>query len=137
MGYARNVVAYPFYLLAIFFICRRLFTAIAQQIAGDESEPSRRQRSCFGRDRRGARAIAAMTAWVASDQLSTNWSRMVPQQPMDLRGAKAEFTPDQTVWVKAMIRLSACTFAGQAPSRTNVSWLCALWRRRADSDCPR
>jgi hypothetical protein len=114
MGYARNVVAFPFYVLAlVFHLLTALFTAIAQKIAGDESEPSRRHEA-VSLVTIAVLMIAATTAWVASNPPAIDWSRLTPQQPMDYRGAKAGFTPEQTVWVKSVIRLTACTFAEKA-----------------------
>ena len=114
MGYARNVVAFPFYVLAlIFHLLTALFTAIAQKIAGDESEPSRRQEA-VSVVTIAVLMMAATTAWVASNPPATDWSRLTPQQPMDYRGAKAGFTPEQTLWVKPRIRMTACTFAEKA-----------------------
>ncbi len=114
MGYARNVVAYPFYLLAMLFhLLTALFTVIAQKIAGDESEPPRR-REAVSLAIVAVLVIAAMTAWVALNPPLVNWSRLIPQPPLDFRGAKTEFTPKQQGWVKSMIRLTACTFAEKA-----------------------
>jgi hypothetical protein len=114
MGYARNVVAFPFYLLALLFhLLTALFTVIAQKIAGDESEPARRHEA-VSLATIAVLAIATVTAWVASNPPVIDRSRLIPQQPMDYRGAKAEFAPEQTVWVKSMIRLTACTFAEKA-----------------------
>jgi hypothetical protein len=110
MGYARNIVAFPFYLLALLFhLLTALFTAIAQKIAGDESEPSRWHEAV------SLVTIAVLTtAWVASNPPLVDRSRLTPQQPIDYRGTKVEFTPEQTVWVKSTIRLTACTFAEKA-----------------------
>lgn len=114
MGYARNVVAFPFYVLAlIFHLLTALFTVIAQKIAGDESEPSRRQEA-VSLVTVAVLAIVAVPAWVASNPPAIDWSRLTPQQPMDYRSAKAGFTPEQTVWVKSVIRMTACTFAEKA-----------------------
>jgi hypothetical protein len=114
MGYARNVVAFPFYVLAlVFHLLTALFTAIAQKIAGDESEPSRRD-NAVSLASMAVLAITAATAWAATRPSLVDWSRLIPQQPSDYRSAKTEFTPDQTGWVKAMIRRTACTFAEKA-----------------------
>lgn len=114
MSYARNAVAFPFYLLALLFhLLTALFTVIAQKIAGDESEPSRRTEA-VSLATTAVLAIVAVPAWVASNPPAIDWSRLTPQQPMDYRAAKAGFTPEQTVWVKPRIRLTACTFAEKA-----------------------
>jgi hypothetical protein len=114
MGYARNVVAFPFYVLAlVFHLLTALLTAIAQKIAGDESEPSRRQEAA-SLVTVAVLAIVAVPAWVASNPPAIDWSRLTPKQPMDYRAAKAGFTPEQMVWVRSLIRLTACTFAEKA-----------------------
>lgn len=114
MGYARNILAFPFYLLAMLFhLLTALFTAIAQKIAGDESELSRRNQA-VPLATIAALAIAATTAWIASIPPTVDWSRLTPQQPMDYRGAKVSFEPGQMAWVKSTIRQTACTFAEKA-----------------------
>jgi hypothetical protein len=114
MGYARNIVAFPFYLLAmVFHLLTALFTVIAQKIAGDESEPSR-LREAVSVATIAVVAIAATTAWFASNPPEVDWSRLTPQHPMDYRGAKASFEPGQMPWVKSIIRQTACTFAEKA-----------------------
>ncbi len=114
MSYARNAVAFPFYLLALLFhLLTALFTVIAQKIAGDESEPPQRYVT-VSLVALAVLAISAVTAWVALNPPVADWSRLVPQQPVDYRGAKAEFAPEQAGWVKSVIRLTACTFAERA-----------------------
>jgi hypothetical protein len=113
MGYVRNVVALPFYLLAmVFHLLTALFTVVAQKIAGDESEPPRRQTASLVTI--AVIAIAAATAWFASISPTVDWSRLTPQAPMDYRGAKVSFEPGQMAWVKSIIRQTACTFAEKA-----------------------
>jgi hypothetical protein len=113
MGYIRNVVAFPFYLLAIVFhLLTRFFTVVAQKIAGDESEPPRRQTASLVTI--AVIAIAAVTAWFASNPPAVDWSRLTPQAPMDFRGAKASFEPGQMASVKSIIRQTACVFAEKA-----------------------
>src|ERR1700733_7570491 len=113
MGYVRNVVAFPFYLLAmVFHLLTALFTVVAQKIAGDEPEPPRRQTASLVTI--AVTAIAVATAWFASNPPAVDWSRLTPQHPMDYRGAKASFEPGQMPWVKSMIRQTACTFAEKA-----------------------
>jgi hypothetical protein len=113
MGYARNVVAYPFYLLAmVFHLLTALFTVVAQKIAGDEPEPPRRHTASLVTI--AVIAIAATTAWVASTPPAVDWSRLTPQHAMDFRGAKVSFEPKQMARVKSMVRQTACIFAEKA-----------------------
>jgi hypothetical protein len=113
MGYIRNVVAFPFYLLAmVFHLLTAFFTVVAQKIAGDEPEPPRRQTASLVTI--AVIAIAAATAWFASNPPAVDWSRLTPQHPMDYRGAKASFEPGQMPWVKSIVRQTACIFAENA-----------------------
>jgi hypothetical protein len=113
MGYIRNVVAFPLYLLAMVLdLLTAFFTAVAQKIAGDEPEPPRRQTASLVTI--AVIAIAAVTAWFASNPPAVDWSRLTPQAPMDFRGAKASFGPGQMASVRSIIRQTACTFAEKA-----------------------
>ena len=108
----RHALAFPFYLLAfVFHLLTALFTIAAQKIAGDEPGSLRRHEVlsvgtvCLV-------AIAAIPVGVLSRPVPTvDETRLVPQTPMDFRGAKANFTPDQIIWAKPLIRLTACIFA--------------------------
>jgi hypothetical protein len=113
MGYVRNVVAFPFYLLAmVLHLLTAFFTVVAQKIAGDESEPPRRQTASLVTI--AVIAIAAVTAWFASNPPAVDWSRLTPQAPMDFSGAKASFEPGQMAWVKSIVRQTACILAEKA-----------------------
>jgi hypothetical protein len=112
MGTVRRALAFPFYLIAfILHLLTAFFAIIAQKIAGDEPESSRKTDIiltsvvCIA-------AVSTIPLWVISKSVPDTMLRLGLHAPMDSwREIKPEFTPDQSVWVKPMIRISACTFA--------------------------
>lgn len=52
--------------------------------------------------------------WYQSAAHAPETSKFLVHPPMDFRGVKAGFKPEQMVWVKPLIRMMACVFAENA-----------------------
>jgi hypothetical protein len=112
MASVRRALAFPFYLIAfVLHLLTAFFAILAQKIAGDESEPSRKTHIilisvvCVA-------VVSTVPLWVVTRPVTNTMLRLGLHAPIESwRTIKPEFTPDQLVWVKPMIRISACTFA--------------------------
>jgi hypothetical protein len=115
MKLIRNTLAFPFYFVAfVLHLLCAAFTVMAQKIAGDEPETLQRH-EMLSVGLVCALAIAAILVWALSRPApAVDLTRLVPQTPMDFRGARPNFTSEQLVWAKPLIRLTACIFAERA-----------------------
>lgn len=116
MKFIRIALAFPFYCVAFaFHLLCAAFTVIAHKVAGDELGPTGRMEKVSLAVLFCA-AVSAMPVWVLSrtvPELPTY--RLLPQAPMDYwRDVPPGFLPEQLVWVKPLIRLTACIFAERA-----------------------
>lgn len=112
----RNILAFPFYFVAfVLHLLCAAFTMIAQKVAGDDHGPSpvvdKIALAVFC-----CAVVSAAPLYVLTRPVPTvDMTLLVPQTPRpDWRGTKTEFAPDQIVWVKPLMRLTACIFAERA-----------------------
>ena len=115
----RGVLAFPFYLLAfILHLLTAFFTVIAQKISGDHFLSSRRANiiattliCCVG-----AVALTLLTLWaVRALDTPVQTIALEPQAPIpQWREVPTGFLPEQIVWAKPLVRLTACLFAQRA-----------------------
>jgi hypothetical protein len=116
MATIRRTLAFPFYLVAfILHLLTALFTVIAQKIAGDDFETSRQANIIAIILICGASTVA-LTLWaIRTLETPVQTIALTPQAPMpSWRAIKTGFLPEQVVWAKPLINLTACVFAQRA-----------------------
>jgi hypothetical protein len=110
MAIVRRALGFPFYFLAfVLHLLTAFFAAIAQKVAGDESEPSRTTDVILGF---ALGSVLIIFLWFLGRPVPDTMLRLGLHAPMESwRHVEPNFHPDQLVWVKPMIRISACIFA--------------------------
>lgn len=113
MKHVRNSLAFPFYFIAfVLHLLCAAFTVMALKIAGEESGPSSRAEIislmvfCCA-------VVSAAPLYVLTRPVPVvDMTLLVPQAPMpSWRSVPTGFLPEQEVWTRPLVRLTACIFA--------------------------